>query len=245
MSSDIARLGLFLLFMMPPAAAGQHMLFDALLKDHVKDGAVDYTALRKDTRLDSYLASVSAIDPASIRDRDDRLAHWINVYNAFTLKLVVARPDVKSIREIGAGGSGPWDSVWIPLGGRRYSLNGIEHDVIRKDFDEPRIHFALVCAARSCPPLRSEAYTGDRLVVQLESNARRFLLDTTANRYDAATNTLYLSQLFSWYGDDFRARYGSAAAYVLSVMGLNPPKPPTVRYLTYDWSLNDHQPPSR
>lgn len=243
MSSD-RRVLLVLLFLLLPAARAipQHAILDSLLRDHVRDGLVNYPALRGDERLDRYLATVRTIDPAGIRKREDRLAHWINVYNAFTLKLITANPGVKSIRDIGAGGTGPWDSLWITLAGRTYSLNGIEHDVIRPEFREPLIHFALVCAARSCPPLRAEAWTGARLAAQLKDSARRFLTDTAANRYDPATNTLHLSQIFAWFGEDFRERYGSPGAYVLSVLGVTPPSPPAVTYLPYDWSLNNQRP---
>jgi hypothetical protein len=236
---------LLLLPLLLLAAAGadaRHAVLDSLLRDHVHEGRVNYTALRSDARLDRALGELRAVDPAEIRNADARLAYWINVYNAFTLKLIAAHPGVTSIREIGAGGNGPWDSVWIPIAGRRYSLNDIEHDIVRPEFREPLIHFALVCAARSCPPLRSGAWTGERLAEHLQESARRFLTDTSANRYDPAANTLHLSQIFAWFGGDFRERHGSPEAYVLSVLGIRPPSPPAVTYLPYDWSLNDHRP---
>ncbi len=219
-----------------------HALFTLILQKHVVKGEVDYPAIKKDNRFDDYLAQLAHTRPESLEDDKERLAFWINAYNAFTIKLINDHSPVKSIREIKQGDIGPWDIVWIEIGGRKYSLNQIEHEIIRKEFDEPRIHMALVCAAKSCPPLRSEAYTGTMLHRQLEENAAVFLADTTKNRYDAASGTLYLSALFDWYGTDFHQQYGSAEKFALKVMRLSDVKPKAVRYLPYDWSLNEHSP---
>lgn len=216
----------------------KHALFTNVLKDHVVDGVVDYAAIKKDKRFDEYLAGLSRTDPAAIANDADRLAFWINAYNAFTIKLVNDHLPVKSIRNIQKDGMGPWDIVWIAINGREYNLNQIEHDVIRKEFDEPRIHMALVCAARSCPPLRSEAYEGVRLDEQLEDNSRIFLHDTSKNWYDKETNTLHLSELFKWYGEDFVTRHGSAEEFALGILGISRAKGVTVKYAVYDWDLN-------
>ena len=227
-----------------------HSTLTVVLKEHVMNGAVDYAAIKKDKRFDEYITALSGIDPYTIHDDNERLAFWINAYNAFTIKLVNEHYPVKSIRDITRGETGPWDIVWIELGKKRYSLNQIEHDVIRKEFDEPRIHMALVCAAVSCPPLRSEAYTGKTLDRQLQDNAAEFLRDTTKNRYDERSNTLHLSELFNWYRKDFVVKYGSAERFALQVMGRPDVKPAVVKYLPYDWGLNDkqteptHQPPN-
>jgi hypothetical protein len=221
-----------------------HALFTTILQKHVVNGLVNYAAMGNDSRLEEYLAQLSRSNPRAIKDEKERLAFWVNAYNAFTIKLITDHYPVKSIREITRGNIGPWDFLWIDIAGRTYSLNQIEHEIIRKEFDEPRIHMALVCAARSCPPLRAEAYTATMLDRQLDDNAAAFLNDTTKNRYDASTGTLYLSELFKWYGADFRQRYGSAEKYVLKVLKLDNVKPSGVQYLPYDWSLNE-QPSSR
>lgn len=215
-----------------------HSRFNEVLKQHVVEGAVDYPAIKKDKRFAEYLKALSAINPSNINDKKERLAFWINAYNAFTINLILKNVPVKSIRDITQGGTGPWDIVWIEIGGARYSLNYIEHKIIRKEFDEPRIHVALVCAAKSCPPLRSEAYDGQRLDAQLEDNSALFLLDKTKNRYEKETNTLFLSELLSWYGGDFVKKYGSVEKFALTIMGLSDTKPVSVKYLLYDWSLN-------
>lgn len=232
-------------FLLAQAAIGSskgeisHALWTAVLRDHVRNGAADYAAIRTDGRFDKYLGALQRTDPSLIRTKEDRLAFWINAYNAFTIKLIIDHYPVKSIRDILRDGKGPWDIVWIEIAGANYSLNQIEHEIIRRQFDEPRIHMALVCAARSCPPLRSEAYVGKRLSEQLEDNARRFLNDRGMNRYDKETNTLYLSELFSWYGDDFATKFGSPADFALKTLGVSSPSRPAVKYLSYDWSLND------
>jgi hypothetical protein len=215
-----------------------HSLFTKVLRDHVLDGGVNYQAIKADRDFGKYLASLSATHPARIKDDTDRLVFWINTYNAFTIKLINDHYPVKSIRDIRKNGVGPWDIVWIPIGGKQHSLNQIEHEIIRKEFHEPRIHMALVCAAVSCPPLRSEAYDAKKLESQLDDNARRFLFDPSKNRYEKKTKTLFLSELFNWYGKDFETRYGSAERFVLTVLGLTNEKPAAIRYVPYDWSLN-------
>lgn len=224
-----------------PVFAGStvdHSLFDKLLKEHVVRGVVDYSAIKNDQMFAEYLKLLSAVDPSSIAEERERLAFWINAYNAFTIKLVVDHFPIKSIRDIKEGDTGPWDIVWISIHGKKYSLNVIEHEVIRKAFDEPRIHMALVCAAVSCPPLRSGAYTGEQLDKQLRENTSAFVRDKSKNRYDEKSNTLFLSELFQWYGGDFVKQYGSAENFVMKALAIKPATPPTITYLPYDWSLN-------
>jgi hypothetical protein len=215
-----------------------HSLFTSVLRDHVHNGVVDYSAIRSDSRFDRYLESLRKTNPTAIGDMKERLAFWINAYNAFTIKLINDYYPVKSIRDIKRGDTGPWDIVWVDIGGKTYSLNQIEHDIVRKEFEEPRIHMALVCAAVSCPPLRSEAYTGTTLDRQLDDNGRIFLGDLEKNRYDAEKDILYLSEIFNWYGSDFNAKYGSHVQYALQVMRLDEVKPSEVKYVSYNWSLN-------
>ncbi len=215
-----------------------HKLLNQVLGEHVADGEVDYAAIKKDERFEKCIASLREVTPSAIEDDSERLAFWINTYNAFTIKLVNDHSPVSSIRDIKQGDLGPWDIVWIDIAGKMYSLNQIEHEIIRKEFDEPRIHMALVCAARSCPPLRAEAYVGKTLDAQLEDNSRLFLSDRTKNRYDEKSNTLYLSELFNWYGEDFVKKFSSAQNFALRMMGITDVNPAAVKYLSYDWSLN-------
>jgi Protein of unknown function, DUF547 len=231
--------GLLLVLLLGPSTMEiDHTVFTTVLQDHVRRGKVDYPALKKDERFDRYLEMLAKTDPAAIRDRKDRLAFWINAYNAFTIRLINDHYPVKSIRDIEKGGKGPWDIEWITINDSTYSLNEIEHEIIRKKFDEPLIHMALVCAAISCPPLRSEAYTGKKLEAQLRDNAKAFFSDPGKNHYDAQSGTLYMSELLNWYGDDFNGRYGSAKQFALKELGVPNAQPKKVEFLPYDWSLN-------
>ncbi|MEO7368634.1 MAG: DUF547 domain-containing protein, partial [Gemmatimonadaceae bacterium] len=142
------------------AVAFDHRQFDALLHEHVKNGLVDYAAFAAAPRFDAYLTQLAAFDPKAL-PQSDRLSFWINAYNAYTIALIVRHRETKSIRNInrtfGLSLKGPWKEPLARVGGRAYTLDGIENEIIRPTFREPRVHFALVCAARGCPPLRSEA----------------------------------------------------------------------------------------
>lgn len=238
----------------PARAAGGHGLFTEVLKAHVEDGRVDYASLRKDGRLDAYAARLSATDPASIASKNEKLAFWINVYNAFTLKLIAGRYPVKSISELHYGGSlalatalkkTAWDTYRFPVGGREYTLGEVEHEILRPVFNDFRIHGAIVCAAVSCPPLRSEAYEAAALEGQLDGQMRLFLSDASKNRYDGQTRTLYLSKIFSWFEKDFTKGGRTLVEAILPYMPLSMAAGVrsaggglTVKYLPYDWSLN-------
>ena len=218
--------------------------------------AVDYgcfTASRRD--LDRYLASLTSIDRETFErwSRDSRLAFLINAYNAFTVELILdAWPDLDSIRDLGGLFSSPWKKSFISLLGERVSLDDIEHGMIREPgrFDEPRIHFAVNCASIGCPALRREAYRGETINAQLEEQTVQFLGDRSRNRLRAGR--LEVSPLFKWYRDDFGngardigslrgflARYADAldlddGQRARLVKGELP-----LRFLDYDWSLND------
>src|SRR5688500_5159413 len=162
------------------ASAFDHSAFDRLLKAHVTaDGRVDYDGFSRAPAFAEYLGQRARAAPDTL-SRDEQLAFWINAYNAYTIQLVNAHGERKSIRNINKTlgvikAMGPWKEEIVRAGGKTMSLDFVEHEIIRKRFREPRIHFALVCAARSCPPLRREAYTGARLEAQLEEQARIFI----------------------------------------------------------------------
>ncbi len=186
-----------------------HARFDALLHAHVKAaGAVDYHGLQRDVaELDAYLAML-ATAPFDQLGRDEKLALLINAYNAFTLRLILEHFNdgaLKSIRDLDE----PWDQVRWSLGGKTYSLNQIEHEQIRPKFKEPRIHFALVCAAVGCPILRSEAYQSDRIDQQLEEQSKYVHEHDRWFRFDPEKNRVWLTRLYLWYGDDFVQASGS------------------------------------
>lgn len=216
---------------------------DALLRDHVNNGQVQYSALRSDARLQAVVRDLSATPLSRVRlTPDGSKAFWINVYNVFTLKLICDNWPVKSIMNLDGGKV--WDRKWITIEGQTYSLNQIEHSILRP-MGDPRIHFALVCAARSCPPLRSEPYDADRLNEQLTDQARTFISDKRHNRFSASDQTARISKIFEWFAVDF----GSKPADVIRYLA---PYAPTaaqtsmkaapagwkITYVEYDWALN-------
>jgi hypothetical protein len=190
------------------AEAFDHSAFDALLRKHVASGLVDYDAF-KGADFKAYLAALDKADPAKLDDKE-RLAFWINVYNAYTIELINKHDERDSIRSINKSlgfikGYGPWKEQLVKAGGKVYHLDNVEHDIVRKQWNEPRIHFALVCAAMGCPPLRSEAYSGARLEDQLQDQALEFLVRTPGkNRVDVKTATVYGSPIYvKYYQEDF------------------------------------------
>ena len=208
-----------------------HDALDALLVEHVDAaGDVDYRGLLAEREvLDAYLEGLAETDPAALT-RDGQLAYYINAYNAATLDLILDNYPVASITDLDGGK--PWDVQRVELGGQTYSLNEIENDIIRPTFDEPRIHFAVNCAAASCPPLRAGAFTADALDAQLEEQTRAFLNDPAYTR--VVDGTAEVSRIFDWYGADFDDVAAFVARYRDDVT------PTTeIAFAEYDWSLNE------
>jgi hypothetical protein len=240
------------------AAAFDHAYDDyaAVLGRHVHwtaDGhasGVAYAALKRDqAALQAVLDALSAVTPAQFEafDRDQQMAFLINAYNAFTLQLVLTRyPDLESIRELGSLLRSPWKRPFFELLGQTRHLDWIEHDRLRPDYADPRVHFAVNCASIGCPALRPEPYRADRLAAQLDDQQRRFLTDRTRNRFNAADGRLRVSPIFKWFAEDFG---GDPRAW-LSVRAALVADTPADRariaagdfrldHLSYDWTLND------
>jgi hypothetical protein len=226
-----------------------HAQWSAFLARWVQNGAVDYVGMQRDAQpaLTAYLATLSGACGADYErwTRAERIAFWINAYNAFTIRLILDHYPIASIRKIGWLPGAAFRERFIPmegLKGGQISLDDIEHGTLRSDFREPRIHFALVCASRSCPALRAEAYRGAELDRQLDDQARRFLNDPTKNRIDPARKTLHLSSIFKWFRGDFEAGT-SLTAYVARYLdaGRTDLAAYDIEFLDYDWALNDRQ----
>ncbi len=220
-----------------------HSRFDRVVHKYVDaDGWVDYAALKADSSdLDAYIASLANV-PFEQLGRNEKLALLINAYNAFTLRLILDHYPLESIRDIPA--SKRWDARRWNIGGHVWSLNDIEHKQIRPKFREPRVHFALVCAAIGCPKLRNEAYDPARLDAQLEDQSRYVHTHDRWFRFDAKKNVVYLTKLYQWYGNDFKQVAGSvldfAARYSRPLAeALKTGHKPKIRWLKYDWTLND------
>lgn len=225
-----------------------HATFDSVLNTYVENGQVDYVGLKSNRReLDRYLSSLAAVDERQFKTwpKTDRLAFLSNLYNAATLQLIIDHYPVKSIKDIGSFFKDAWKQPVVKLFGKTITLNNLEHDIIRKQFDEPRVHVVLVCAAKGCPPLRSEAYVGARLEEQMAEQMRTFLANSTKNRVSPASGKVYLSRIFKWYGKDFKKNgntlLGSLAPYWPSKAAgrLKSRRKWGIAYTDYDWSLNE------
>jgi hypothetical protein len=237
----------------PPgaSAAGQGAAVDAwdrALAAHQRAGGMDYAGLQRDPEdLDHFLGSLDGARPAKLGDRA-ALAFWINAYNAVVVHHVLQRyPGIRSVQDV----DGFFDTLTFPVAGKPMTLDEIES--AGREIGDPRIHFAVVCASTSCPDLRSEAYVAERLDDQLDDQVHRFLSNETKGlRYDADDDTVWLSSIFKWYAGDFTGGSTVVAFFarggVLDWVLDHAPEQiaralkagdPSVRYLDYDWSLND------
>jgi len=224
-------------------------IWDELLQGYVDDlGRVNYRRWKAEGGdvLRVWLESLADLDLADFTDADARLALWLNAYNAIAISQVLEVYPIASIRPKVLG-----IPNWLSfldfftrsntiIGGKKYSLNQIEHAILRPEFAEPRIHFALVCASVGCPLLRRGAYFPESVRTQLEADASRFIHNPDKVRYDAQKKTLYLSKIFKWYEEDFVKAAGSVAEYVGGYLG---PEAAVgdgwaIVFLPYDWNLN-------
>lgn len=224
-----------------------HQQLDGVLKKFVKDGLVNYAGLKADPKvLRTYLDGAAAVkaDDFEKWNQSQQLALLINVYNAATIDLIVQRYPIASIKKIGSLFKGPWDQPVVRLFGETVTLNYLEHDVLRRKYSEPRVHFAIVCAALGCPPLRPEAYTADRLDEQLTDQGRTFLNSKQKNRIELEKRVVYLSPIFKWFPEDFEKQSGTVIKFIAPYYPANVQEELKkdgfkVRYTDYDWSLND------
>ena len=224
-----------------PADEVDHSPFDALLHTYVAPEGVRYEAWvesREDRQaLTEYVATLAAAAPSKLT-KDQRLAFWINAYNAVTVDHILASYPIDSIKDTGGLFSSPWKKKRITIEGRELSLDEIENEIIRKEFTEPRIHVALNCAAKSCPPLRAGAYDGRSIDAQLEEQTVAFLGDRSQNYLDEK-GKLHLSKIFEWYRQDFETK-GTLVDWVRPYFPeLDGRTDVSVTFEGYDWALND------
>ena len=209
--------------------------YNSMLNQTVCNSGVDY---KKIVKLDLMKTAKKNFDLTHTQFKklpeNERLAYLINAYNYYTIELILNHYPTKSIRDL----KKPWKRKFISLftDGVVVSLDEIEHEWIRKNFDEPRIHFAVVCASIGCPELRNEAFTASMLHKQLDEQALAFLMDKSKNRIE--DDELMLSKIFKWYGDDFKNKYGGYIPYVQKILKT---KHDDVEWLDYDWNLNEQQ----
>ncbi|MBC7381491.1 MAG: DUF547 domain-containing protein [Bacteroidia bacterium] len=225
------------------SAQFSHDIWNSLLKKHVSSaGIVDYKGFIKDSMdLNKYLKLLSDNPPDAFKNsKNDQMAYWINAYNSFTIKLIIRYYPVKSIKDI-AGKipfvNTPWDIKFIKIGNETYDLNNIEHGKLRKKFNDPRVHMALVCASKSCPILLNEAFTGAKLDAQFEKQAKSFLADPFRNKI--SPDKPQISLIFKWYAMDFKKNGGSVVSFINKYSSLKINQNATIDHLNYDWSLNE------
>ncbi len=222
-----------------------HQLWNELLFQHVTpDGRVDYQGFLDDEdKLAEYLQVLAHTTPnEQTWSRDDIKAFWLNAYNATTVSLVLEYYPINSLNTIrlkSGSGFSPWEALTVAAAGHEYSLNQVERTLLRDQFHDPRIHFALVCAAVSSPVLRNEAYEGHRLNAQLDDQTQRFLADPLLNTITA--ERLQLSSLFDWYSAEFGSGENALVAFLNRYLHTPVPATAKIEFLSFDWRLNDRQ----
>ena len=213
-----------------------HEIWNKLLYEHVSnDGKVNYESFKNDNEeLLNYIRVLTLLSSKSqfkTLTKNEKLAFWINVYNALTIDLIIRNYPVKSIKDI----KNPWDQKIYTFNEKALSLNDIEHEILRK-MDEPRIHFAIVCASESCPKLQNQAFVADMLEDQLTTATKEFLNDNSKNRI--TKNELELSKIFKWFSKDFKQQ-GSLISFLNQYSEVEISEDAKIKYLDYSWELND------
>ena len=210
-----------------------HTTWNQLLKKHVSDqGKVDYLGFKKDlTDLNAYLDWLSNSKPSEIWSKDQLMAFWINAYNALTIKLIVDRYPISSIKDIYS----PWNIKVITIANKTLYLNNIEHDILRK-MGDPRIHFGIVCASVSCPKLQNEAFNTQNTNRLLNKASKEFLADSTKN--ELTTDAAELSKIFKWFAKDFKQE-GSLIDFLNKFADIRIASNATISFKDYNWGLNE------
>ena len=220
--------------------APTHDSWSLLLQKNVdENGWVNYNQFVNDSvALNQYLNELSNCPPNENWTKQEKLAYWINVYNAFTVKLILDNYPVSSIKDIKNGIpflNSVWELNFFQIGGQSFNLSMVEHKILRKEFDEPRIHFAIVCASKSCPQLLNEAFIPAKLEEQLNIQTQRFLSDSTKNQL--TKDSLKISPIFKWFKKDF-TRKGTLRNFITSYSNVAISKKVNIDYQDYDWTLN-------
>lgn len=241
-----------LLCMVPGVLASDfdHSKFDRTLEKYVDEkGLVDYNGFAADPEFGEYVQSLQTVEIEEL-STDGQLAFWINTYNAVTIDKVIKKKPKKSVRETFV--PGVWTSTTFftsrehTVANRRLSQDDIEHEILRKQFGDPRIHFAIICASRGCPPLPRIAYTEANVQARLEDETRKYLNSPRGTRMDSAEDTLFLSKLFDWFSGDFVQKSGSVLAFIRPYLNDGTlsflEREPMISYIHYDWSLNAQAP---
>ena len=228
------------------STAFSHDLFDQVLQEHVDEhGRVNYTKLKANLeKFEAYLDLLAAAKPTEW-SYNAQLTFWINAYNALVIKGVIDHYPITSVRKVKLF-NGFFSRLKFQAAGKTYTLNQIEHGIIREEFVDPRVHFALVCASSSCPPLQNRAFSVETIEERLETLTFNFIRNPEQVRIDRAERRVYLSKIFKWYDDDFKQGYEGVADFLADYL---PPEDAEYlsstdvkfRHLDYDWTLNDQK----
>ena len=220
-----------------------HQKWDDLLKKYVNErGDVNYQGfMNNKAALESYLDILSNNPPQKDWSKQEKMAYWINAYNAFTVKLIVDHYPLESIQDLHPtikipGVSTVWHKDFFKIGGEDFDLDRIEHKILRKNFQEPRIHFAINCASESCPKLLNEAFAPEKLDSQLQAQTKAFVNDHSKNRI--SSKSIKISKIFKWFTGDF-TKNGSLIDFLNRYSNTQIKADAEVDYMDYDWSLND------
>ena len=215
----------------------QTSVFNDLLQKHVtKTGIVDYKSFKNDeAKLDSYISYLEKNNPVSSWSDNKKKAFWINAYNAYTIKIILENFPIKSILNIKQMGKTAWEIPFAKIGNKTYTLDYIEHKIIRKKFADPRIHAGVNCASRSCPKLRNIAFTEQKIETELSHLMKDFINDTSKNKI--SKNKIQISSIFDWFKDDF-TKNGSVIDYINKYADIEINPKAKISYLKYDWTLN-------
>lgn len=216
----------------------QTSIFNDLLQKHVtEDGIVDYKSFKTDEpKLDTYLSYLTKTTPANSWSENKQKAFWINAYNAYTIKLILENYPLKSIMDIKQDGKTAWKISFAKVGGKTYTLDHIEHEILRKNLFDPRIHVGVNCASGSCPKLGNEAFTEENVHANLEELMKEFINDSSRNKI--TNNKVQISSIFDWFKEDF-TKNGSVIDYLNKYSNTEISSNAKISYLKYDWSLNN------
>ena len=233
----MTKISTFICMLSFVAIQAQTSIFDSLLQKNVdKTGRVDYQSLKNnETLLDNYLAYIQNNEPTKDWSSNKKKAFWINTYNAYTIKIILNNYPLKSIRDIKIDGKTAWKIPFVKVGQKRYTLDQIEHEILRKKFNDPRIHVGINCASISCPRLLNFAFTEDNIASVLDNLMKEFINDTTRNKI--SKNNVALSEIFNWFSKDF-IKNGTIISYLNTYAAIKISEKASIKYLTYDWSLN-------
>lgn len=204
---------------------------------YVENGRVNYALIREHSdQLDALLSLYKKTDKSTFQGwtKNEQLSYLINLYNLATIQLIVEHYPVKSIKDIGGWFSSPWSIDFITLFGEKVSLDYIEHTLIRKNYKEPRVHFALVCASIGCPILRSEAYTAEKLDQQLDEQTKLYLHNSNGLQLNDEKKKVYISSIFKWYKEDFTSVKEFIQRFIEKDLSEY-----EVDYINYNWNLNE------